>query len=109
MNGTDPNLPLTAGGIDWTVTPATWPSVDVEAAIESDEAPDALTILALSEARLRKRVSDLEVERDSYRTLAQQGIQALADLTTRHTRQAARYHALLDECRKLRRDCSRAA
>lgn len=49
-----------------------------------------------------RRLAELRDERDAYRILAQQAIHALADLTTRHRRQTARYHALLDERRRIR-------
>lgn len=47
-------------------------------------------------------VVDLAIEAQSYRTLAQQAIHALADLQTRHDRQTAAHHAALDELRALR-------
>jgi hypothetical protein len=41
-------------------------------------------------------------DRDSYRTLAQQALQALHDLQQSQVQQQARYRALLDELRQLR-------
>ena len=45
---------------------------------------------------------EAERDRDAYKLVAQEAIHALADLTTRHRRQSARYYALLDHMRKER-------
>jgi len=63
-----------------------------------------LTIMALAddEAELRARVVDLEAERESYRELAQEAIQTLARLTTKHRRLTQAYYRLREENRSLR-------
>jgi len=74
-----------------------------------DEAPDALEILATSEAELLERVAALEAlatERGdmcaSYQLLAKTTLHALHDLTEQHARLQGRYHRLVDEYRQHR-------
>lgn len=50
-----------------------------------------------------ERLTDVLIERDSYRMLAQELMRALHDLDERHNRQQARYLELRDECMRLRR------
>lgn len=74
----------------------------------------ALEHLAADEAALRERVRSVEADADSYRALAQQALQALADLTTERDRQRERIRRLTDENAWLRaelmgRDAGRAA
>lgn len=59
--------------------------------------------LALSEADLRARVADLEGDVVTYRNLLQVALAVSADLTNDRDRLRSRYHALLDERRRVER------
>jgi hypothetical protein len=88
---------MTGADIRWELAP-----VDLESALSPiGPADDALEILARSEAHLRSRVDRLEAEKSAYRTLSQQAIHALHDLTRERDR--------LRETMRLEREQRRAA
>ncbi|MCC7244017.1 MAG: hypothetical protein IT180_19000 [Acidobacteria bacterium] len=72
--------------------------------IHQDERDVALEHLAYDEALLRERVAELEADVVAYRALLHQALGVAHNLITDRDRLRDRYHAALDEARRLRAD-----